>query len=118
MSKKIVILRCLHSNDVCTGAACLRAFNNRTSAFARYAGEELRLEAYFSCDGCGRVAFNNLQGMAEKIAMIKQLAPDAVHLGVCTARRNAAGERIICDKIKKIADELAADSIEIVVGTH
>ena len=25
--KRIVILRCLRSNNVCTGAACLKAFN-------------------------------------------------------------------------------------------
>lgn len=37
--KRIVILRCLRSNNVCTGAACMRAFNTKSGAFARY-GEE------------------------------------------------------------------------------
>ena len=27
--KRIVILRCLRSNNVCTGAACLKAFNKK-----------------------------------------------------------------------------------------
>lgn len=27
--KRIVILRCLGSNNVCTGAACLKAFNKK-----------------------------------------------------------------------------------------
>lgn len=27
--KRIVILRCLRSNNVCTGAACMRAFNTK-----------------------------------------------------------------------------------------
>lgn len=32
--KRIVILRCLRSNNVCTGAACMRAFNTKSGAFA------------------------------------------------------------------------------------
>ena len=42
--KRIVILRCLGSNNVCTGAACLKAFNKKTGAFARYGEEPLELE--------------------------------------------------------------------------
>lgn len=118
MSKKIVILRCLHSNDVCTGAACLRAFNSKTASFARYGEEELELAAYFSCDGCGQVAFHSQRGMAEKLAMIRRLAPDAVHVGVCTKQKNGAGERVTCGAIKEITAELAAAGIEIIDGTH
>lgn len=51
--KRIVILRCLRSNNVCTGAACMRAFNTKSGAFARYGEEPLELEAYWSCNGCG-----------------------------------------------------------------
>lgn len=43
--KRIVILRCLRSNNVCTGAACMRAFNTKSGAFARYGEEPLELEA-------------------------------------------------------------------------
>ena len=39
--KRIVILRCLRSNNVCTGAACMRAFNTKSGAFARYGEEPL-----------------------------------------------------------------------------
>ena len=53
--KRIVILRCLRSNNVCTGAACMRAFNTKSGAFARYGEEPLELEAYWSCNGCGRM---------------------------------------------------------------
>lgn len=31
--KRIVILRCLGSNNVCTGAACLKAFNKKNRRF-------------------------------------------------------------------------------------
>ena len=46
--KKIVILRCLKSNDVCTGASCLQAFYDRTGKFKVYdIDENLQLAAFF-----------------------------------------------------------------------
>lgn len=46
--KKIVILRCLKSNDVCTGASCLQAFYGRTGNFQGYGiDENLQLAAFF-----------------------------------------------------------------------
>ena len=35
---KIAILNCLNANDVCAGAACLKAFNSKTRHFADYGG--------------------------------------------------------------------------------
>ena len=45
--KKIIMLNCLRANQVCTGAACLKAFNERTRTFAQYGEEELFLQAFF-----------------------------------------------------------------------
>lgn len=45
--KKIVMLNCLRANSVCTGAACLQAFNAKTKTFARYGDEPLELVAFF-----------------------------------------------------------------------
>lgn len=116
---KIAILRCLHSNDVCAGAACLRALNSRTASFAQYGDEPLELVAYFSCDGCGKVAFANARGMKEKIETIKRLNPDAVHFGVCTKHVDAEGKRTrLCPHIQDILDELTAAGIKVVDGTH
>ena len=50
--KKIIMLNCLRANQVCTGAACLKAFNERTRTFAQYGEEELFLQAFFRCNGC------------------------------------------------------------------
>ena len=50
--KKIVILACQKANTVCTGAGCLKAFNQKTKSFARYQNEEIELEAFFRCNGC------------------------------------------------------------------
>ena len=49
--KKIVMLNCLRANSVCTGAACLQAFNAKTKTFARYGDEPLELVAFFRCKG-------------------------------------------------------------------
>lgn len=116
---KIAILRCLHSNDVCAGAACLRALNSRTASFAQYGDEPLELVAYFSCDGCGKVAFANDRGMKGKLETIKRLKPDAVHFGVCTKQMDAQGKRTqLCSHIHAILEELGAAGIKIVDGTH
>mgnify|MGYP000130420064 CR=1 FL=1 len=50
--KRIVMLNCLRANSVCTGAACLQAFNAKTKTFARYGDEPLELVAFFRCNGC------------------------------------------------------------------
>jgi len=36
----------------CAGGKCLRALQNREGAFSIYAGEEVELVGYTSCDGC------------------------------------------------------------------
>ena len=63
--KKIVMLNCLRANSVCTGAACLQAFNAKTKTFARYGDEPLELVAFFRCNGCD--APQDDAGMEEKI---------------------------------------------------
>lgn len=70
--KKIAILRCLKSNDVCTGAACLSSFNNKTGKFSVY-DDELQLVAFMTCNGCGSVDLHNEAGLREKLDMIKKI---------------------------------------------
>ena len=88
--KKIVMLNCLRANSVCTGAACLQAFNAKTKTFARYGDEPLELVAFFRCNGCD--APQDDAGMEEKIERLLQLRPDA--------------------------DRLAAEGVVLVDGTH
>ena len=108
--KKIVMLTCLKANTVCTGAGCLKAFNERTKTFSRYGGEELELEAFFRCNGCGVWD----EGMEEKLERLISIKPDAVHLGVCTKLKD--GTR--CPTIERIAKRLEEDGAHIVDGTH
>jgi len=107
------MLNCLRANSVCTGAACLQAFNAKTKTFARYGDEPLELVAFFRCNGCD--VPQDDAGMEEKIERLLQLRPDAAHMGVCT-RRKADGTR--CPTIQKVADRLAAEGVVLVDGTH
>ena len=116
--KRIVILRCLRSNNVCTGAACLKAFNKKTGAFARYGEEPLELEAYWSCNGCGDCHFKYQEGIEEKLERIISLKPDAVHVGACVKQHTQDGQVDTCKTIVEISERLKAARLTIVEGTH
>ena len=113
--KRIVILRCLRSNNVCTGAACLKAFNKKTGG---YGEEPLELEAYWSCNGCGDCRFEHQAGIEEKLERIISLKPDAVHVGVCVKQRTDNGDEVTCKTIAEICERLQAAGLTIVEGTH
>ena len=49
---------------------------------------------------------------------MKELQLDVLHLSNCTSKKDASGEKHLCPTIKAIADELAANGIKIVQGTH
>ena len=116
--KKIAILRCLRSNDVCTGAGCMQAFNKKQGSFVRYGDEPLGLVAYWSCNGCGDCHLEHQEGIEEKLERIESLRPDAVHVGVCTKHRTAEGTWVTCRKILGICECLREAGIEVVEGTH
>lgn len=111
--QKIAILNCLKANEVCTGASCLQAFYRRSQFFARYDGQNVELAAFMRCNGCGKDPRQDA-GMQEKLERLKQEGVTAVHLGVCTKKRD--GSR--CPVIAEIAEQLRADGMEIVEGTH
>lgn len=49
--KKLGIIIC-HRYHTCAGGKCFRSLREREGAFARYAGEEVELVGYTTCDGC------------------------------------------------------------------
>ena len=112
---RIAILRCLHSNDVCTGAACFDAFNHKKAHFAQYE-EDLELVAFWSCNGCGEAKFSPV-GLEEKIARLFNMSIDVLHIGVCTQMRknNVVVE---CPTITAIAKRFEGKGIKVVRGTH
>ena len=116
--KKIAILRCLHSNDVCTGAACLKAFNDKSGSFSAYKNEELQLVAFWACNGCRECRVENEIGLEEKLQRIISIKTDIVHVGVCTKQRSVNGIRQTCPTIKELCNRIEASGIKIVQGTH
>lgn len=112
--KHIAILTCLEACRVCTGAACLEAWNKRARQFSRYAGEEAQLNAFLHCNGCHSDPMSD-PGIAEKLQRLTEIGVDIVHLGVCTVKQETG---VLCPTIKILAEQLHQKGTEIVVGTH
>lgn len=112
--KHIAILTCLEACRVCTGAACLEAWNKRDRHFSRYAGEVAQLHAFFHCNGCHSDPASD-SGVAEKLQRLTAIGVDTVHLGVCTVKRETG---TLCPTINILAEQLLRKGMEIVVGTH
>mgnify|MGYP001838814475 CR=1 FL=1 len=113
-TKKIVILTCLKSVNYCTGAACLKAFYNRSGAFRQYQEEILELVAFCHCNGCDSILEQD-NGMQEKLERILKINPDAVHLGVCTLHKDT-GQR--CQTIQMFIKIFQDNDIAVIDGTH
>lgn len=111
--KKIAILTCLKANQVCTGAACFKAFNEKEHFFDQYREEEVELVAFFKCNGCGH-RLRDDPGLQEKVERLLNLNVHVVHLGVCVQKKS--GEE--CDIITEIVENLQNHGIKIYRGTH
>ncbi len=102
---KIAIMHCRRSSNVCTGAACFRAYNaceksfqqyagNKPTlaaffeynacekSFQQYAGNKPTLAAFFDCGGCG-IDRSSDPGMQEKMEALKRIGVEKIHLGIC-----------------------------------
>ena len=111
--KKIAMLNCLKANEVCTGAACLKAFHERTRSFAAYEGEDVELMAFMRCNGCDADVDTN-KGLREKLDRLESIGVEIVHIGVCTKRRDGTE----CPTITALIAELEKRHIAVVRGTH
>lgn len=109
--KKIAILTCLKVSEICTGAGCMRAFNEGTGAFADYE-EPLSLVAYLHCNGCGKDPARDAD-LLKKLERLEAIGTEAVHAGVCTKEK---GEE--CATVAAILSMLEDRGIRAVRGTH
>ena len=100
--KRIVILTCPKTENVCTGGGCFFALNSRTKAFAPYEGVEVEVLAFMKCSGCGQY--------------ILQRRPDVVHLGICCC--HDAKEKELCPEIVAVCRIFEDHGISVVRGTH
>ncbi|MGN0627583.1 MAG: CGGC domain-containing protein [Oscillospiraceae bacterium] len=113
--KQIAILTCRKACNVCTGALCFHAWNMKSHGFARYAGEEVSLAAFFHCNGCDSDPETD-PGMLEKIERLEKIGVDTVHIGVCAVTDMET--KALCPTIEKIASMLRERKIEVVRETH
>ncbi len=92
----------------CAGGKCLRAMRNREGAFSRYAGDELELVGYTTCDGCpgGNVEYTG-EEMVKNGAQVIHLATGLV-VGYPP-----------CPYIQTFKNFLEKrNGVKVVVGTH
>lgn len=92
----------------CAGGKCLRALRERQGAFARYAGEEVELVGYTTCDGCpgGNVEYAP--------AEMKKNGADVVHLATGLIVGYPPCPYI--DDFERFIEEKYG--MDVVVGTH
>jgi Predicted metal-binding protein len=112
--KQIAILSCLQANDVCAGAACMRALNERKEGFERYRGEEVRLCAFMRCSRCHSSVYTD-QGMEEKMHRLLQEGVDTVHIGICAFQKE---REALCTSMAENVKWLEEHGICVVWGTH
>ena len=112
--KKIAILACRNSNQVCAGCACLNAFYERKKSFERYADEELRLTAFMRCSKCyTEVQPMEEAGFLEKLNRLVSEETECVHIGICAVKNGAA-----CPGMAQMAKAIEERGIKVVWGTH
>ena len=116
--KKIAILTCLHSNDVCTRTGCLEALKHKTGTFDSYRHEAIELAAVWTCQGCGNMKFSNKGDLQEKLSAITAAEITAVHIGKCCWRKTRSGRNKKCRYVEQIEKWLLMRHIQVIWGTH
>ncbi len=116
-AKKVAILTCLDATDVCSGASCFDAVNQRTGEFGIYEQEPLQIVAFFHCNGCvddyDKEEYFKEASFLEKIERVKSIKPDAIHYGKC-----CFPEDKLCPVIADMVEYFEKAGIKVIKGTH
>ena len=113
--KKIGILTCLNSNDVCTRAGCLSAFRERRDFFSGYS-EDTILAAVMTCNGCKETNAKEPaedEGILEKADRLVSEKISVIHVGVCRLNE----EKKECPRITQICGLIEERGIKVIRGT-
>lgn len=113
--RKIGIITCIKSNDVCTRAGCLKAFHKRTDTFSVY-DEDTELAVLMTCNGCA--SDNPMKpeedpGLKEKLERLTTEGIEVMHAGACRLHKGKE-----CVRMAAICDMIEKRNIRIVRGTH
>lgn len=106
---KIAILHCRKSSNVCTGAACFKAYNNFLKHFEQYKEAKPELAAFFDCGGCG-ICRSKDDGMIEKMERLKSEGVEKIHIGICINEK--------CPSYDDIMEMMNKYEIPYEFGTH
>ena len=104
----IGILYCQKASNVCTGAACFKAYNNGTHYFSEYI-EKPNLCAFFHCGGFNEEWKENDE-IVRKMERLQKEGVKRIHIGVCVGTK--------CGNKDIIASMLREYGFEVVYGTH
>ena len=119
--KKIGILTCLNSNDVCTRAGCLSAFRERRDFFSGYPEDTILAAA--SAQGIEIPKEEPLkeestkaenEGILEKADRLVSEKISVIHVGVCRLNE----EKKECPRITQICGLIEERRIKVIRGTH
>lgn len=92
----------------CAGGKCLRAMHNREGAFSRYAGQDVELVGYTTCNGCPG---GNIEYTGDE--MVKNGA-QVIHFGTCLLVGYPPCPRV--ETFKKYLE--TKYGVQVIVGTH
>ncbi len=111
-TKRIAMLTCLNATEVCSGAACFKALNERKATFGVYEEMPVEVVAFFHCNGCD-ADYDHNDAFMEKMERVCSMKPDAIHVGICTKK-----DGVRCPVIEEMIAYFETDNIKIVYGTH
>lgn len=82
---KIAILVRVETSQKCTGAGCLKSFNQKTESFARYQEIEVELVGFFHSGG----------DLEHKLQKMKDAGVDVLHVSTCMRAKYDGYEELV-----------------------
>jgi predicted metal-binding protein len=111
--KKVGILRCQQTEDMCPGTKCLTFPGKGAGAFAKTGSVEV--VGFLTCGGCpGKKVARRAKVMIDKGA-------EAIVLASCITKDNIPKATFRCDYSEKIIESIRkfiGDEVEIIDWTH
>ncbi len=109
--KKVGIIRCQQTEDMCPGSACLKVAATGKGVFQELG--EVELIGFVSCGGCpGKRAVSRAQGLVDRGA-------EAIALASCIVKGTPIG--FVCPHVEQIKDAICrkvGDKVALLEGSH
>ena len=103
---KIAVVVREETAKTCIGKGCLKAFNHRDDAFARYRNVDVELAAFCTEGGPSSDPVENIRS---RILKLKKTGVSVVHLSTCNRSKNPLYDEMV---------RLFSEAFEVVGYTH